>query len=241
MKHISMISLVKPLHLLFLIFSITLVSCTSDKQEAGSTATAPAVEQTTTTPEKEISPTSPLAPQHLEEETMLALNTIKAAFDEGISQGFGDRSPAYIYEQHAIRMRMDYFDDDPYTSVFPYNGDFDLSNLTETVNKLPFMTNKCGFQNPATKEIINYYCFNTNPTFMQYLAAVGETSGMIKRFQERYQQTKTIDADMRQAMLTQSIEEVDFSNPDHQYFYMLFHIVANEERLALEKLQNQLE
>lgn len=182
-----------------------------------------------------------LAPDFLSAETINALNEIKAVFDQGISKGFGDRPPAYVYEQHALRMRMDYFDDDPYTSVFPYNGEFDLSGLTEAVSKLPFITKKCGFQDPTTKEIINYFCFNTNPDYMSYLAAVGENSDLIKGFQYHYQEVKTIDQTLRQNMLTQSVEQIDFASLDQQYFYMMFHIIANEERLALDQLQAQLD
>ena len=181
-----------------------------------------------------------LADQFFSAEAINALNEIKAVFDQRISKGYGDRPPAYVYEQHALRMRMDYFDNDPYTSVFPYNGEFDLSDLREAVKKLPFVTQKCGFQNPATKEVVNYYCFNTNPEFMQYLTKVGENSGLIKGFQQRYQDVKSIDPAMREAMLTQSVEEIDFANLDQQYFYMMFHILVNEERLALEKLKAQL-
>lgn len=182
-----------------------------------------------------------LADQFLGTEAIDALNEIKAVFDQGISKGYGDRPPAYVYEQHALRMRMDYFDNDPYTSVFPYNGEFDLSSFTEAVNKLPFISNKCGFQDPTTKEVINYYCFNTDPDYMRYLAAVGENSALVKGFQQHYQETKSITSNMREAMLTQSVEEIDFSSLDHQYFYMMFHILVNEERLALDKLQAQME
>lgn len=168
-----------------------------------------------------------------EVEAMLA---IKAEFEGGLRKGLELRSVAYAYEQHAIRMRLNYFDKTPVIYQYPFNGKFDFSRVESYANSLPFMTRKCGFQIEATKEVVNYYCPSIHQPFFDYLTEIGQSSSIISNFAKEYPEVKAILPGIKQQMLMSSNEELDFEKWDHQLFYLLFHCWVNEELIAYAKV-----
>jgi len=164
-----------------------------------------------------------------------ALLELKEQFDAQLRKGFGDRSMAYVYEQHALRMKLDLLNNEPYDYLFPYNGKFSLADHLELVEEMPFLTYKCGFQK-EDGEVIHYYCLGLEGGFIDHLTEVGENNELIKRFAARYQEVKTIDPQAKQDMVLNAQEELSFEELDHQLYYFLFHVCVNEERLAVKKL-----
>ncbi|MEM1216247.1 MAG: hypothetical protein AAGJ82_11205 [Bacteroidota bacterium] len=210
-------------------------SCAQDQPSqsaVGETATA-----STTTLAPPTEPTTTLLDQYFPSEVTATVLALKTAFDEELRKGYNDRSIAYVYEQHALRMKLDFLNNEPFQHILPYNGKYRLSSYSEEIAALPFMTKKCGFQKEETKEIVNYWCFNTNEAFFEYLARLGAQTALIERFRSDYLEYKTITQDIRQEMLLTEEETFDFNNLDQQIFYFLFHATVNEEYWAMKEVQ----
>lgn len=167
-----------------------------------------------------------------------ALVAIKQKFEEGLRKGMESRTIAYAYEQHARRMRMDYFDQSPVTNLFPFNGKFDFSQVEDDVKKLPFMSYKCGFVIETSQEVVNYYCPSLYQPFFDYLAKAGQSSPLITAFVEEYPKVKAITPALKNQLLLGGEQELVFSNWDHQLFYFLFNCWVNEEIIAYTKVKN---
>ena len=62
------------------------------------------------------------------------------------------------------------------------------------------------------------------------------TNTLIASIQEDYKTNKTITNQTKQSITLNSKEDLDFTKIEHQIFYLFFHVFANEERLAVEKV-----
>lgn len=222
----------KSLILLVLLF---IFSC-QNEVEIKEPVTTPTIEET-----EEIKST------HLEGITLIktiflgkkaeAMLSIKQAFDTGLANGKPIEDYAKLYKNHAHRMRADYFNKFPYTLNFPFNDKFDLRQEVEATKELSFLTNKCGFQNGDTGEIIHYLCLDSESNYMTFLEQLGERNPLIQSIAEDYKKKKSITAEAKYNMLINSYEKLDFEQVDHQIFYAFFQILVNEERLAAEKVK----
>ncbi|MEM6878442.1 MAG: hypothetical protein AAF544_07785 [Bacteroidota bacterium] len=178
-----------------------------------------------------------LLPDYFNDDVVAASHQIKDAFESGIRlRSEADSSLSYLYRQHARRLRTHFFDNDPIVGVFPFNGEWTLTQRADVVAELPFMSNLCGFQK-ASGETVNYFCPSLDESYFAYLEEVGEGYAIISEFASDYQETKQIAPAVRQKMIMQSIEDLDFSNYDHQFFYSLFHLWAAEEMRAYIEVQ----
>ena len=164
-----------------------------------------------------------------------AILGIKEVFDKGLKGKSKDRTVSYYYEDHAQRMRMDYFNKFPYTLNYPYNDKFDLRNVTGEVPQLSFLTKKCGFQN-KDQEVVNYYCFKKESRFMEFLQLLGKDNTFIASLHEDYVNQMHITQQIKQHLLMNSQEGLDFQQIEHQVIYMFYQILINEERLAANKI-----
>ncbi|MEM6397708.1 MAG: hypothetical protein AAF741_15270 [Bacteroidota bacterium] len=178
-----------------------------------------------------------LIANYFPEEVLLATDRIKASFEAGIRlPSEADSSLVYLYKQHARRLRLHFFDKDPISGVFPFNGKASLSQQAELVDRLPYMSGLCGFQKESG-ETINYYCPNLDETYFDYLEELGKNSEIITEFARTYQETKVIIPAVRQQMLMNAIEDLDLSDYDHQLFYSLFQFWVAEEISASLAIQ----
>ena len=164
-----------------------------------------------------------------------AILDIKEVFDKGLKENSKDRAISYYYEDHAQRMRLDYFNKFPYTLNYPYNDKFDLRDVATEVPQLSFLTNKCGFQN-GDQEVVNYYCFKKEGRFMEFLQQLGKETPFIAVLHEDYIKQMTITQQIRQHLILDSQERLDFQQVEHQVVYMFYQILINEERLATNRI-----
>lgn len=163
------------------------------------------------------------------------LNTLVTEFDSKMCGASKDRSIEDCYKLHANEMRMNFMQKHPYTSTFPYDGSFDLS-MVSSIDSLNFLTKKCGFQQKESGKVINYYCLKSEGRYMDYLKRIQSESPIILTFYKEYQDSKTISPNIRQGVMISSLEDLDFSKEGHRLFYMIFHLLTNEEKLAAAKI-----
>ena len=223
-----------------ILIAILFISCQNNVEDQQNAMHSPvtgsvdSVSQTTkTNSSKELS-------DFLSPNDVSALHAIKKAFDVGLSSGNNNPDLGDIYHQHAIRMKLNFLNQEPYNTLYPYNNTFDLSEVGEAAAQTQVFSHKCGFLNQQTKETFHHYCLDVASPYFDYLAHLATDNTFIDHFQKRYREVKTIGQEAKQAMLLNGDESLDFSLPAHQMFYMLFHIVVNEERMALEKYRQSL-
>lgn len=168
-----------------------------------------------------------------------ALQTIKKNFEKGITNEKFDRPLSYYYESHAQRLRLDLFNKFPLTLNFPYNGDFSLSEVAAQVKELSFLTQKCGFQK-EDKTIQHYYCFKQSSNFMDFQKALSNENSFIDFLLKDYQSNKSLSTKVKEGILLTGDESFNFEIEEHQLVYLFYHLLINEERMALEKV-NELE
>ncbi len=169
------------------------------------------------------------------EKEIAALRTIKEQFDQGISNKKVDHPLSYYYKSHAQRIRLDLFNKYPIHLNFPYNGKFDISQVEAEVQQLSFLTKKCGFQK-KDDTIQYFYCFKQSSNFMDFQKAIGQENSLIKFFVEDYQSNKSITPKVKESLFMNSQEDFNFDKEEHQIIYLLYHLLVNEERIALEKV-----
>lgn len=174
--------------------------------------------------------------QFFDSQETAAITRIKQVFDEGLKGSSKKRDLPYIYKDHAQRMRMDYFNKYPYTLNYPYNDKFDLSVVQEEIPSLSFLTKKCGFQKPDIGSTIHYYCLKKEGTFIKFLEDLGKENTLIANLHKDYTSKKHISKEVKQMLVVNSYDELDFQKPEHQLVYMLYQILINEERLAANKI-----
>jgi len=211
-----------------ILLTVLLPACTPEPQPA----------ETVQLPEPSPQSSGPsIATQYFSDAEMQALHTIKAEFEKGLRVGKEKRTVGYAYTQHANRMRLDFFDEAPINNSHPFNGAFTLSMVQTSVEQLPFVTRKCGFEVKEVEKTINYYCLSLDENYFNYLDELGATSALIKEFATVYKTNKTVTPAIRKGMVMESLEQLDMDNWDHQLFYLLFQCWTNEELMAYQKVK----
>jgi len=171
------------------------------------------------------------------EAEVTAITAIKQTFDHGLGDNNKDRGTAYLYTYHANRMRADYFNKYPYTLNYPYNGKFDLSLVKKEMPQLTrFLTNKCGFQAGENGEVIHFYCLKDEGPLMELMQNLGKENSLIASLHNDYFQQKSISQNAKEQLLMNAKETLDFEKEAHQLIYMFYQILRNEERLAIDKV-----
>ncbi len=169
--------------------------------------------------------------QQLTPEVAAATLEIKAKFDAGLRKyESAERELSTLYEQNSRRLRSHLLAQETFRQVFPFDGEMTLEGVSDLVEQLPYCTKKCGFQTETGT--VNYYCPSTDAGFFSYLASISPSSPIITAFHDSYLEKRMIAPEIRQQMLLSGLEELDFTNPDHQLFYALFQLWINEEMRA---------
>lgn len=190
---------------------------------------------------KEI-PLNSTANTFFDKEVFQNLFKLKERFDKELSKGISDRPLSYIYEQHALRIRLDILNEEPYVHIYPYNERSSLSDQKKIIDQITFLTDKCGFLNEKTGEKINYYCFSIEEGgYFDYLSKINPPNELIDSFREGYLKEKSINPNIRNLVLMQALDVLDFENIDHQIFYFLFHLSIQEERLGIARFKKSLQ
>ena len=222
-----------------IVVTLILVACNDNNATSSTTTEGQAVTTETSVKEVEVSTQENTDIfDFLSTEEVTAMRAIQKAFEQYICDGISEsKNNKNCYLTHAQGFSFDVFNDISYKLSFPYNGVFDLSQVDEHVSKLQFLTKNCGFQNEDTGEIINYHCLKLESGWMDYLQILGESSSLIKEFHNGYQATKTVTPDMRQSLVLRASNDLNFEQEGDQLFYMLTHLLVNEEKIAHEKIK----
>lgn len=168
-----------------------------------------------------------------ESETNVLIELIET-FNLQLCDGSADKNIKDCYEMNAKGLQSDFLQNLPYTINFPYNDKFDLSTINN-IDELSFLSKKCGFVKESG-ETINYHCLKSESKFMDYIHQIRNESGMINLFIDTYKEQKTITPELRKEMILSANTKLNFDLQSHRLFYMIFHVMCNEERMASNKL-----
>lgn len=155
------------------------------------------------------------------------ITQVKEKFERDIASGSQYTGLNQLYTLHAQRMRMDILEQFPFTQNPPYSHDIEYLSLLNS-QELSFVTNACGFVvNDDTR--VNYPCFTKKNSFFDFLSEGVEQVSIISNFIEEYNEVGTITPAIRQQVLMDAVEELNFEKTQHQLFYAFFHILTLEE------------
>lgn len=183
-----------------------------------------------------INDSNDLIAQYFTPSEIETIRQIKEVYDNGL-RGQSEKAIASLYAEHALRMRLDLFNNYPYTLNYPYNGKFDLSMAVIDMDKLSFLSYSCGFMDKNDKKI-NHYCFKDDSNFMRFMESLGKDNALIAMLYEDYLSKKTISPAAKQGLVMGSEEKLNFDKQEHQLVYMFYQILVNEERLAVNKISS---
>lgn len=228
---------------LSLLLALTLATLfTGCKSDATTKATMPGATKTaaTQTASTATSATTATATEMFKlTETAVAASALEeliTKFDDKICEGSEKRDISECYQLHSHEMKMDLMNNRPYTLAFPYDDSFDLS-MVSNIDSIAFLTKNCGMKIEDTEEVLHYHCLRSDSKFMDYLQREQSNSELMMFFYEDYKKNKTISSEFKQGLLMTSDESLDFKNKGHRIFYMLLHLMVNEERIATTKIQ----
>lgn len=235
--------------LLLLLLCIIFIACTDEdvkSEEQESTAVDP-VEKIQDLSASDATTEAPLGqqvslekfhlPDFLDEKSVEHILAIKKVFEQFLCEGIRESvKNKNCYLTHAQGFSYDFLHNVPYTLNFPYDGKFEFAQMEEQAASLDFLTKNCGFQIQATGEMVNYYCMKSTGKWMDYLNHIGSTSSLIQNVRNSYAQAKTITQSIKQELVLQASNDLNFASEDHQIFYMMIHLLINEERIASEKI-----
>lgn len=234
---------------LCLSFSIILASCNDEvsgkKAESQGEPTAAAANEDKTPTTTNTSVDSEMAESFddvslanfFDEQTIEQLLAVKQAFDNQLCATISHNEISDCYKSHAGILMSDISQDVPFTTNFPYTSTFSLQNIEEGVDNSDILSNKCGFQHSETGAIINYYCLMNKSSFMDYVSALAQQNGFIKKIYDEYQMAKGLTPNIRNSVAMTSVINLDFEQIGHQLFYMMMHLAINEELIASRKFQ----
>lgn len=154
------------------------------------------------------------------------------SYNLAMCDGNTDSNVNDCYAINSKGMQMDFIEKRPNSLSFPYNSDYSISGINE-IDKLEFLTKLCGFQR-EDGEVVNYYCLKSESKLMDYLK--GSNNDIIIDYVTTYQKTKTTGPDFRSRLLLNGSNSLDFTNPRHRLFYMMFHLMSHEEHTAAKKI-----
>lgn len=174
----------------------------------------------------------------LADQEVSTLIDLKKNFDRGLMLNQGSADIARVYQFHAHGTRMEMMDQTTLAHYFPYNGEFDQNEFRNRASQLDFLNKNCGFQIKTNKEELltfNHYCFNKDNQLFELYKAEG--SAFLNRIINEYQEAKAITPAMKQQFYFNAMDDLDMTRLEHQIFYMLFHVLVNEEIVTYKEVQ----
>lgn len=174
---------------------------------------------------------------HLRPYEIDALDSILEAFEQGLLEEYKNTDLKTAYELLALGFRKEILDEGRPTGLYPFKGGFDRSVLETKAAQLSFLTKACGFQN-SDDEIIAYYCFKSESKFIDFYREATAPNEFIKRFFDSYQKEKNLSPDLKQQILFNPADELNFAAVEDRLFYALVLLMINEEIIAYQKATN---
>ncbi len=139
------------------------------------------------------------------------------------------------YKMHNASVKSDFLSKLPITLNFPYNGTFNWSGLLDKKGFSDYWSNKCGFMNEETGDVITFYCPNISGSTRPWLDSLATTNAFIAEFTNFYYDTQTILPNFQSNFILNNATSLDYSNIDHRAFYWMYHLGLIEESAAATK------
>ena len=164
-----------------------------------------------------------------QEKTIQSMAELKTKFEEGLGAKAGSNLDQ-LYRLHANRLRTDIVNQTPFTINYPYDKS-ELFIDSIALEKLPFLTNACGFMIGDNVEV-HYACFTQRNDFFKYLLSETNFNDVIRDFVIEYNKVGTITPMMQRNVVLDNPDKLDFKRFPDQLFYAMFHILLNEEHVT---------
>lgn len=163
------------------------------------------------------------------DEELEILSTIKSDFDSLLNiDNTTNRPLANQYQIHLAGLKSSFFKKEPITLNLPYNNKLRLSKYDNLLLNSNLWSFKCGYNDEDGSSIVNFYCLNTSGPIFDYLQNSSANNLLIQEFIKSYVEVGDFTPSMQQNMILNTIEKLDFTNPDHQMFWVIYHISLNE-------------
>lgn len=172
-------------------------------------------------------------------EEMAILITIKADFDALLNhENKTNRSLGEQYELHAAGLGNSFLQNNPITLNLPYNNKIRLSDYDDLLLNSNLWSYKCGYQEEDGSQILNFYCLNTSGPIFNYLQNASPNNELIHNFITSYKKIGDFSPDIQQSTILNTPLNIDFNNPDHQMFWVIYHLSLNETMNASNELKS---
>ena len=142
------------------------------------------------------------------------------------------------YGMHEASIKSDFLGKLPIALNFPYNGSFDWSGLVGEKGFNDYWSDKCGFMNENTGDVVTYYCLNISGSTRPWLDSLAATNTFIKEFTNFYYDTQSILPSYQSNFILNNVNNLDYDNIDHRAFYWMYHLSLFEEGSAATKTKN---
>lgn len=165
--------------------------------------------------------------------------SIKSKFDNKLCSTYNHNrilSECYKFSSHSLK--SDFLSGYPIQLNFPFDNTMPLNSLTDTTLS-QIWSFKCGFIDKFDNTIFNFYCLNINGKVGDYLKRLGNNNNLIKEFFNSYSKHQDFHPDIQQQIILSAQDKLEFSNIDHQIFWMLYCLSLNETITATKKVNEK--
>ena len=173
----------------------------------------------------------------LSEQDIQVLQPIKSGFDSILNiNNTRQRPMGELYKFNSAGMSTSFFQQEPLSINFPYDNRLRLSQYEELLDDNRIWSYKCGYADSTNVTILNYYCLNTEGPIFDYFKALAPTNDIINAFVTDYLRAQDFTPAIQGQILMQGRDDLDFTNADHQLFWMIYHLSLNETMNAQKDL-----
>ena len=215
---------------ILLFFSVYLFATSCNPDSASTKANNPKTETTSDVLTAESLKTKP--PTQVQNSSFIPafVNYIESTYC-----GPQNKKGSECYAMHDAAVKSDFLAKLPITLNFPYNGKFDWSGLLDEKGFSEYWSNKCGFMNEETGDVVTFYCPNIAGSTRPWLDSLATTNTFIAEFTDFYYDAQTILPNYQSSFILTNAASLDYDNVDHRAFYWMYHLGLFEESAASSK------
>lgn len=185
-----------------------------------------------------IKPQLPQKTEGISDKEIEILSKIKADFESIMnSDNNANTSLGDLYRLHLAGLGDSFLQKNPISLNLPYNNKLRLAKYDDLLLNSNLWSFKCGYAGEDGNTILNYYCLDTAGSLFNYLKNSSPDNELIQNFVTTYTQAGDFTPNMQQSIILEAKRGLDFNNPDHQMFWVIYHLSLNEVMVANKAIQ----